>query len=342
MSKKGNPTQVITITRSGDTVVANVTDVYARVVEGVTGAARCHPNDTFDFYEGARIALARAFGKDPFEKPSSAKLTGQEVLGNGKWVQATRQKPGRVGDWIKITEPWGTGGLYKKGDILQIQRLEPGHFGCFTRIKDHEKYISVSEYSVWIPENRSAEPKKESADKDLENAGHWVKATTGNLGLPGNLIRIDAPYKTSGLYKKDDILIIDTMHPLGCMVRFVGPHGGRKLILAKEYSIWNPNKAEKEEPKISEEPKSGAAVDHDDLPLIAAFRVGDIVKTGTSPFDPTCRNRPGIVWSVTQLGKYHISYDITVVRADGTSAQQTCSERFGSPAPMTLLWREEK
>ena len=334
MSKKGNPTQVITITRSGDTVVANVTDVYARVVEGVTGAARCHPNDTFDFYEGARIALARAFGKDPFEKPSSAKLTGQEVLGNGKWVQATRQKPGRVGDWIKITEPWGTGGLYKKGDILQIQRLEPGHFGCFTRIKDNEKYISVSEYFVWVPENRSAEPKKESADKDLENAGHWVKATTGNLGLPGNLIRIDNPFLTDGLYNRGDVLVIAEAHPFGCWVHFVGQKGGRKLILMSEYSIWVPA-CKAVATQLACEPETEPA------PLVPDFKVGDIVKTGGDPFASDCRNCTARVDSV-QVGTDRVNYSLNVRKLNGNMVPQGCAQFRNMPVPMTLLWREEK
>lgn len=349
MSKKGNPTPVITIAQSGNTVWANVMLAHDKKLHGIAGAARCHPNDTFDFYEGARIALARAFERDPFPKPApedSEKdhaVVGTENLGTGKWVHARFKASGEPGSVIRIDNPWKSEGLYKKGDLLKIKVIDVDGCGCYVTINGKRKFIANQEYSIWVPENSSSnETKTGPDDNGVQNAGHWVRATIGNLGLPGDLIRIDEPYMSDGLYKRGDVLAINAVHPSGCLVHFANTYSGKKLILAKEYSIWVPTKAEKEEQKISEESKSGATVEHDDQPLIAAFRVGDIVKTGAKPFDPTCRNRPGIVRSVTPLGKYHISYDIQVVRADGTSASQTCSEHFGIPAPMTLLLREGK
>lgn len=73
MSKKGKPPQAIMIGVSGNTVWAHVANAYGQNLECVAGYAKCHPNDTFDFYEGARIALARAFGKDPFPKTDEPK-----------------------------------------------------------------------------------------------------------------------------------------------------------------------------------------------------------------------------------------------------------------------------
>ena len=100
MSKKGKPTQAIMIEVSGNTVWAHVANAYGQHLECIAGYAKCHPNDTFDFYEGARIALARAFGKNPFpktddeEKPSRKKpeektdVIYHPTLGRGRWVKA--------------------------------------------------------------------------------------------------------------------------------------------------------------------------------------------------------------------------------------------------------------
>lgn len=132
MSKKGKPTQVITITRSGDTVFANVTDVYSREVNGMTGAARCHPNDTFDFYEGARISLARAFGKEPFQVENKT-----ADLETGRWVKAEIRKTGKVGDKILITDPWLSDGKYKAGDVFHIYKTD-GEYGCWVDISENK------------------------------------------------------------------------------------------------------------------------------------------------------------------------------------------------------------
>ena len=37
-----------------------------RLSNGKVGIARCNPQDSFDVYEGLRIAAARAYGKEPF------------------------------------------------------------------------------------------------------------------------------------------------------------------------------------------------------------------------------------------------------------------------------------
>lgn len=241
MSKKGNPTQVITITRSGNTVSANREDVYASgEVNGCVALARCHPNDTFDFYEGARIALARAFGKDPFPKTEEEETSGKTPqFRDGKWVKARFGNCGKRGDWIRIDAPWETEGLYKLGETLQIDTPDTAGVGC--------------------------------------------------------LVRFSEAYRL-------------------------------KFIANSEYSIWVPKKAEKKKPE----------------PITPSFCVGDYVKTGNMPFDHTCRNRPGMIKRVAQTGRDCILYDICVLRADGTVTDQTCSETRDRPAPLTLVWREEK
>lgn len=171
MSKKGNPTQVITITRSGNTVLANMTDVHASgEVNGVAGIARCHPNDTFDFYEGTRIALARAFGKDPFPKTEEEETSGKTPqFSDGKWVKARFGNCGKRGDWIRIDVPWKTDGLYKTGETLQIDTPDADGMGCWVRFSkaNRLKFIANSEYSIWTPNKSKAKP---SEDLDSEAA----------------------------------------------------------------------------------------------------------------------------------------------------------------------------
>ena len=180
MSKKGKPTQVITITRSGNTVSANREDVYASgEVNGCVALARCHPNDTFDFYEGARIALARAFGKDPFPKTEEEETSGKTPqFRDGKWVKARFGNCGKRGDWIRIDAPWETEGLYKLGDILQIDVTDSDGLGCCVRFSkaDRVKFIATSEYSIWVPEK--AEKKKPEPITPSFCVGDYVKTGT--------------------------------------------------------------------------------------------------------------------------------------------------------------------
>lgn len=180
MSKRGKPVQTITITRSGNAVSANVTNWYEREVNGVTAVARCHPNDTFDFYEGARIALARAFGKDPFPKTEEEETPGKTPqFSDGKWVKARFGNCGKRGDWIRIDAPWETEGLYKLGDILQIDVTDSDGRGCCVRFSkaDRVKFIATSEYSIWVPEK--AEKKKPEPITPSFCVGDYVK--TGNM-----------------------------------------------------------------------------------------------------------------------------------------------------------------
>lgn len=254
MSKKGKPTQAIMIEVSGNTVWAHVANAHEEHLECIAGYAKCHPNDTFDFYEGARIALARAFGKDPFpktddaEKPSGKKpeektdVIYHPTLGFGRWVKAGNGKNGKPGDWIRIDKAWAPTG-YKNGDILVIS--EPEDRGCLAIVPDSGvRYIACHEYSIWLPKDLSSQvPKKK-----------------------------------------------------------------------------------KEEPK----------------PMDPSFQVGDIVRTEDSnPFAPGCRKQPAKVIG-RRCEREFISYDLSVIRANGNVTVQFCSEFRERPAPLTLLWREEK
>ena len=341
MSKKGNPTPVITIAQSGNTVWANVMLAHDKKLHGIAGAARCHPNDTFDFYEGARIALARAFERDPFPKPApedSEKdhaVVGTENLGTGKWVHARFKASGEPGSVIRIDNPWKSERLYKKGDLLKIKVIDVDGCGCYVTINGKRKFIANQEYSIWVPENSSSnETKTGPDDNGVQNAGHWVRATIGNLGLPGDLIRIDEPYMSDGLYKRGDVLAINAVHPSGCLVHFADTYSGKKLILAKEYSIWVPaGKAIVTQQACESEP--------DPEPLVPDFKVGDIVRTGADPFASDCRGCTARVDFVS-VEMDRVQYLLNVRKLNGENVPQGCAQLRDKPAPMTLLWREGK
>lgn len=177
MSKKGKPTQAIMIEVSGNTVWAHVANAYGQRLECVAGSARCHPNDTFDFYEGARIALARAFGKNPFPKTADAEKPSREnpeektdviyhpKLGFGRWVQAEDGKTGKPGDWILIGRPWMTEDLYESGDILKIHETEAAGCRVYFAKPGTYKFIANDEYSIWVPKDLSSTvPKKKNEE----------------------------------------------------------------------------------------------------------------------------------------------------------------------------------
>lgn len=172
--QKGTPTRVVTITQSGNTVWAHVSDAYGREITGTAGAARCHPGDTFDFYEGARIALARAFRQNPF--PGVPKKTEPEKpdpenpdFTRGRWVKPVDGRKGEVGDWIVVIDPWGSCGKYNRGDILPIISVTLPDGGRASGVVVRTKcgspaYVARDEYEIWVPD--AAEPKNTKEPPD--------------------------------------------------------------------------------------------------------------------------------------------------------------------------------
>lgn len=78
---KRAPQPVIVITSDGVTTTA--TRRIGKVIQ-VTATAKCGPNDSFDFEEGARIAFERLCGRDPFpEKPEN---TATPEAYNGRMI----------------------------------------------------------------------------------------------------------------------------------------------------------------------------------------------------------------------------------------------------------------
>ena len=87
-----------------------------RLSNGKVGIARCNPQDSFDVYEGLRIATARAYGKEPFADREDTSET----------VEVRRVKRlAEAGEYVEIVNPDGISreaGL-KKGQIRRVCKL---------------------------------------------------------------------------------------------------------------------------------------------------------------------------------------------------------------------------
>ena len=80
-----------------------------KLSNGKVGIAVCSPEDTFNPYEGFRLASARAYG---YEVPYEKKNTVKEV-----------KRPAKVGEYIKITNGISLyKEYYKNGDILKVYK----------------------------------------------------------------------------------------------------------------------------------------------------------------------------------------------------------------------------
>lgn len=123
VKKKSDATIVMHLIKDGKTVV--------KLSDGRVGVAFCSPEDTFDEYEGVRLATARAYGKEPPAKKSKVK----EV-----------KRRAKVGEYIKIVNVNDC--RYKNGDIFKVE--ERGTFigVCASNETCKRIYIRDSEYVV--------------------------------------------------------------------------------------------------------------------------------------------------------------------------------------------------
>lgn len=80
-TKKRAPQPVIVITSDGVTTTA--TRRIGKTIQAIA-TAKCGPNDSFDFEEGARIAFERLCGRDPFQEEQ--KITATPEAYNGRMI----------------------------------------------------------------------------------------------------------------------------------------------------------------------------------------------------------------------------------------------------------------
>ena len=92
-----------------------------RLSNGKVGIAKCNPQDTFDVYEGLRIATARAYGKEPFADREDA----------AESVQVCRVKRlAEAGEYVEIVKPDDISieaGL-KKGQIRRVGIIDGARY----------------------------------------------------------------------------------------------------------------------------------------------------------------------------------------------------------------------
>lgn len=102
VKKKSEVTIVMHLIKDGKTVI--------KLSDGRVGVAFCSPEDTFDEYEGVRLATARAYGKEPPAKKSKVK-------------EVTRRA--KVGEYIKIVNKSDSCVSYENGEIFKVECIMP-------------------------------------------------------------------------------------------------------------------------------------------------------------------------------------------------------------------------
>ena len=124
MTKETNqqPTETIVITRNGNTVAAMYNGHVGEKGTMNVQTATCNPKDEFSLYEGARIALARLFGKDPFPYPDGGFKENDLAIDNGGDVFRIR----KITDPIRMAEVVP---LKEKSIFDTVYRFSPFDFG---------------------------------------------------------------------------------------------------------------------------------------------------------------------------------------------------------------------
>ena len=146
-------TGVITITTDGRSTLAMKATHRGEDIEVSTGMANCRPGDVYSEYEGARIALARLYGLDPFQEGVGKDDAPQE---QGHWEPAT-QKNGRAGSRVKVVSAEFAEDAYQNGDQGIIQDAPLSGWDLRHIIFDGRKGVTspgcfLKELEVWVPD----------------------------------------------------------------------------------------------------------------------------------------------------------------------------------------------
>lgn len=160
-----------------------------KLSNGKVGIAICSPEDTFNPYEGFRLASARAYG---YEAPYEKKNTVKEV-----------KRPAEVGEYIKITN-----GIpifktyYKNGDILKVYKRNDGiaFAGVFCDLDKKVFNLINNNGNIIIFDGEYVvlegyKPKKEPSYKEVNRiakAGDYIKITKPNFDFEkvGDILKV--------------------------------------------------------------------------------------------------------------------------------------------------------
>lgn len=146
-------TGVITITTDGRSTVAMKATHRGEDIEVNTGMANCRHGDVYSEYEGARIALARLYGVDPFPECVGKDDAPQE---KGHWEPATQENC-RVGSRVKVVSATFTEGKYHNGQEGRVHSYVNYIDSCvhvvFDGNEDYTKpFCCLRELEVWVPD----------------------------------------------------------------------------------------------------------------------------------------------------------------------------------------------
>ena len=146
-------TGVITITTDGRSTLAMKATHRGEDIEVSTGMSNCRPGDVYSEYEGARIALARLYGLDPFQECVGNDDAPQE---KGHWEPATQENCG-VGSRVKVVSAELTAGMYHNGQKGRVHSYSSARRSIVHVVFDgNEDYTrpccSLSELEVWVPD----------------------------------------------------------------------------------------------------------------------------------------------------------------------------------------------
>ncbi len=142
-------TGVVTITTDGRTTLAMKASHRGEDIEVSTGLSHCRPGDVYSEYEGARIALARLYGLDPFPKVEND--SGEK----GHWEKATEENM-KKGSRVKVVAPYLDMGKYRMGDLGIVKREpDPDRPGGVLFDWSGEAKLArcyPRELEVWVPD----------------------------------------------------------------------------------------------------------------------------------------------------------------------------------------------
>ena len=146
-------TGVITITTDGRSTLAMKATHRGEDIEVSTSMANCRPGDVYSESEGARIALARLYGLEPFPGCVGKDASPQQ---KGHWEPATRENC-RVGSRVNVVSAELTAGMYHNGQKGRVHSYASARRSTVHVVFDgNEDYTRpcccLSELEVWVPD----------------------------------------------------------------------------------------------------------------------------------------------------------------------------------------------
>lgn len=145
--------ETIVIYRNGSETIALEKNTGRKAV------AKCSADDTYNFEIGAKLALERLFPE-----------TVREV-----------SRYAEVGEYIKITNPIGAIGEYKKGDILRVKKAFPPTKDTIQYVKCYEHNHVIIRYDEYVV-LENYQPEEKSLKKQEQYYTGKVVCVRGNTG----------------------------------------------------------------------------------------------------------------------------------------------------------------